>query len=174
MKRILSLLTVILIWGVAQTAFGQFREQPNDFDYTGTIVKEDRNPTANWADRLSMTMSHSYSMSFASVGGQYMNLNMYTNTMKFDLGNKLDARVDLSVAHSPFGPSSFMSPGQTNNGTGAQFFVRNAELNYQISEKASIHLQFQQIPGGLGYSPFLNNGGYYGRSYFDPYNPFYR
>jgi hypothetical protein len=98
---------------------------------------------------------------------------MYTNTMMFDLGKNLTGRVDLSVSHSPFGPSSLYGSNQ-KSGTDAQLFIRNAELNYKISDKASIHLQFRQVPGGFGYgyNPFYGDDMFRPRSAYD--NPFFR
>jgi hypothetical protein len=171
MKRLFSLAIFWILIGSVTAAFGQFRKDvENEYNYTGNVVSQSSYSPNSWADKLNMTMSHSYSMNFASVGGQYQNINMYTNTMLFDMGEKLTGRLDLSVSHSPFGPSTIY--GTPDKGTDAQFFIRNAELNYKISDKASIHLQFRQVPSGLGFNPYFRDPTFYGNR-FDR-NPFYR
>lgn len=161
------LVAVILLLALPQFAEAQFREHsPDEYDYTGEVIqtRDDRYQPGNWADMLNMKMAHSYSMTFSSVGGQYQNLNMYTNTMFFDFSKKLDGRLDVSFAHSPFGNNPLM--GQQQNGLGGEIFIRNAELNYQLSDNASIHVSFQQRP----YSPFgMSRFGSYGNQHMNPW-----
>lgn len=127
-------------------------------DYSGPIVKEhDPSDGANLGNLFNMQMSHSYSVNFMSFGGQYQNLNAYTNTMQFFFTDKLTGRVDLSLMHSPFG-------GNAMNGFDAQkevqFILRNAELNYQLSDNTSLHLQVNQYPQGYGYYPGYGDSRY--------------
>lgn len=116
-------------------------------------------------------MSHSYSMNFGSYGGSYQNVNAYTNTMQFAFTDNLTGRLDVSFLHSPFGGSDFVN---TNNNLNGEIIVRNAELNYKISDNAHIRLQYQQLPSGYGfYNPYIR----FSRSQFDPfftpYGPWY-
>lgn len=153
---------IILFAFISTTAFtaqAQLRDQENKpSDYSGPIVKE-RDPSegANLGNLFNMKMSHSYSVNFMSFGGQYQNLNAYTNTMQFFFTDKLTGRVDLSLIHSPFSSN-------TMNGFDAQqevqFILQNAELNYEISDNASLHLQVNQYPQGYGYYPGYNRYGY--------------
>lgn len=92
-------------------------------------------------------MNHSYEMNIGSFGGNAYNQNFYTNTMHFLFNENLTGRVDLSIAHSPFG-NNFMGENQ-----GPQFFIRNAELNYSFNERTHLSFQFRQIPAGV-YNPF--------------------
>lgn len=113
-------------------------------------------------------MAHSYEMSVGSFGGDVYTQNMYTNTMFLDINDRLNGRVDLAFAHSPFGNAL---PGMNQSG---QIFVRNAELNYALSERTHFSVQFRQIPGGMGYyganrygySPFHSNRF---NSFYNPY-----
>lgn len=158
----ISGLFLLLFLCSASLTYGQFRDQERkNSDYTGSIIKQDPSEGANFSNLFNMQMSHSYSMNFASFGGQYQSLNAYTNTMNFFFTDKLTGEVAFSLLHSPFG-NSFMN---NQNGLGTEFILRNAELNYQLSDKSNISIQFRQMPSyGFGpgyYSPFYRD------SFFD-------
>ncbi|MDZ7716031.1 MAG: hypothetical protein U5J95_07450 [Balneolaceae bacterium] len=148
----------------ASISYGQFRDQETkNSDFTGNVIKQNPAEGANFSNLFNMQMSHSYSMTFASFGGQYQSLNAYTNTMNFFFTDKLTGEVAFSLLHSPFGNSVM-----NNQGTlGTEFILRNAELNYQFGDKSNISIHFSQVPSyGFGpgyYSPFYRN------SYFDQY-----
>lgn len=158
-----SILLLAFIFVGASISYGQFRDQlRKSSDYTGSVIKENPSQGADWSNLFNMTMDHSYSMIFSSFGGQTQNINAYTNTMHFFFSDKLTGRLDVSMLHSPFGNSSFNN--MDNNGIGADIIIRNAELNYQLSEKSNISLHFQQVPsygyGGLYGSPFHRNSAF--------------
>lgn len=154
---------LLLLLGMSSLSQAQLRKDlTSSSDLTGPIIKQqDPSQGANLGNLFNMQMSHSYSMNFASYGGQFQNMNAYTNTMQFFFSEDLTGRVDLQLLHSPFGNNSFM--GNNSTGMDMEFRVRNAELNYQISENSSIKLQFQQVPG-YGFNPWT------GRSYSNPFN----
>lgn len=167
-KIIFSILFFIIFCG-AGIAKAQLREAKVDMsEYRGPVFKkDDPSEGANLSNLFNMTMSHSYSMTFGSVGGRYQNVNMYTNTMRFYFTDKLTGRLDLSLLHSPFGSSRLTGLGANE---GVKFIVRNAELNYQISDNASIHVRYQQLP--YSYRRF---GSGFGRfSTFSPFPPLFR
>lgn len=161
MKKIsLTSFLIVILLLVSSTGYAQLREnQYKSSDYLGNIVKERSGEPGNLGNLFNMTMDHSYSMNFGSVGGQYQNINAYTNTMHFFFTDKMTGRVDLSVLHSPFG-NSYLN--NNANGGEVDFIIRNAELNYQLSEKSHISISFQQVPA-------YNRYGYYNNRY----NPFY-
>lgn len=154
--KTLTFLAVIL-FGTAIIANAQLREdltyQPET--YTTTLSSsQDTGGPGNWMNMLNMSMSHSYSMSFSSIGGQMQNLNAYTNHMFFDVSDRLKAQLDISLLHSPFG-NNYMS--NNSNSFGSQIIVDQARIDYQLSDNASISLQFSQRPSYYGYgaySPF--------------------
>lgn len=168
-------LCLALLLGLSSMSYAQLRQdQGKPTDLMGPVVKkhqqQDRSQGANLGNLFNMTMDQSYSMMFSSFGGQVQNLNVYTNTMHFFFSPKLTGRVDLSVLHSPFG-NSFLSNGKSN-GLDAQFMIQNAELDYQISDKSSISIQFQQLPsygyGMYGTGPWSN--GYYRGPFGSPFH----
>ena len=78
-------------------------------------------------------------------------MNAYTNTMQFNISNRMNGRVDISFLHSPFGGNqNFLGSSNMQN----QVIIRNAELNYKLSDKAFIRIQYQQLPRGFGYNPY--------------------
>lgn len=162
--NISAVLTCLLfIFALSTVANAQLREmQSKSSDYSGPIVKE--NSGGTFSNLFNMEMNHSYSMTFSSMGGQYQNVNAYTNTMHFFFTDDLTGRVDLSLLHSPFGGNSYMN----NNAVGTEFIISNAELNYQISDNSNISIQFRQIPS-YGMNPWslspFNDSIHSGRTY---------
>lgn len=155
MIRTFFLLAVMML-GLTTLTEAQLRKDlVRPGDYTGAIFRTKPAGDGSWADRLNMTMSHSYSMSFGSYGGQYQNLNAYTNHMAFDLSDNMTGYLDVSILHSPFG-GSFLNSG--GNGMGARIIIDRAQLDYQLSPRTSLSIQFSQRPGYYGYyglhSPF--------------------
>lgn len=152
-------LVAVGIFAIHSLSYAQFRDQlPSKYDYTGAVIKKDDH-VGSWANLFNMKMSQSYSMTFSSIGGQYQNINMFTNTMQFMFSDKLTGRLDVSLMHSPFGGS--FSNNLYGNNIGAKIFIRNAELNYQLGPNSHITVQFQQHP----YSMMNPWSGYYGNPY---------
>lgn len=155
----------LLIFGTANAQLRSDLSSP--YDYSGPIINRSAPTVESGLNRFfnSIKMDHSYSMSFSSYGGGYQNVNAYTNTLTFDISPRMDGRVDVSFLHSPFGNN--LAQGQTSFQN--QVIIRNAELNYKISDNATIRFQYQQLPsgyygyGGYGYDPF-------GYSRFGRYN----
>lgn len=160
MKFILLFLS--LTFFSVSIADAQLREDLNrQADYSGAISTDNQPSSNNWMNALNMTMNHSYSMTFSSFGGQMQNINAYTNSMLFDISENLDAQVDVSFLHSPFG-NSYM----TNESLGSRIIIDRARLDYQISDRANISLEFSQRP--YHYSPFGYGGYGYNRGYHSP------
>ena len=161
-----SILFITIILSMVSISDAQLREDLNyGSDYSGVITYEQQpSSPGNWMNMLNMTMNHSYSMTFSSFGGQMQNLNAYTNSMMFDISNNLNAQVDVSFLHSPFG-NSFAG---NNSSLGSRIIVERARLDYKLSENTHISLEFSQRP--YGYSPFSNYGYGFNRGYDSPFN----
>lgn len=144
------------------SAFAQLRgDVSSPYDYRGPIINH---KTVNVQSKLadffnSIHMSHSYSMSFGSAGGSYQSMNAYTNTMQMNINDRMDARVDVSFLHSPFGGSNMYGVSQNS----PRVILSNAELNYRVSDKTFIQLRFQQNPSPYGYGYGYGPGYYYNR-----------
>ncbi len=162
MKKFLSL-TFILFFTVSLSLSAQYRKDvPSRYDLTGPVINTQTASIMMGLNKFfqnNVKMSHSYSMSFGSYGGSYQNVNAYTNTMEIMFTDNLQGRVDVSFLHSPFGGSNFVD---TNNNLGGEVMIRNAELNYQINDNASIHFQYQRLPS-YGYGPYNSPFSRYNR-----------
>ena len=137
-------------------AMSQFRSDlPSPYERTGTITHPaDSEDATNVLGLFDMSMSQSYEMTFGGIGsGQSYNQNIFTNTMHMRFNEDFHGRVDVAMSHSPFGNSP-MGQQQDFN-----VFIRNAELQYDISDNSTIRLQYRQEPAGYGYQ-----GGPFGRS----------
>jgi len=158
------LISLLLVFGFTAIAEAQFRENVSQSsDYTGAVIKTNQtSPVGDFMNLLNMTMDHSYSMTFSSIGGQFQNLNAYTNHMTFGLSEDLTGHLDVSVLHSPFG-NSFMNSNFDN--LGSRIIIDRAQLDYQISPNANLSIQFSQRP--YYYPPFgTYPGSVSGRNYF--------
>lgn len=157
MKKILSISTILVIFALAfaSVAEAQFREdKTKQSEYSGPIIKkEDPSNGSNLGNLFNMQMSHSYSVNMGTMGGQVYNMNAYTNTMRFFFNDQLTGEVNLSLLHSPFGPSNPYSFREQN-----QFDVMfNAQIDYQINDRMNLQLEVNRYPAGYGPYGF---GGY--------------
>jgi hypothetical protein len=169
MKKLL-LTTFIFALLLSTQLSAQLRENlSKSYEFSGPIINNQAPTVQTWLNdffRNNVNISHSYSMNFGAVGGSYQNVNSYTNTVNIAFSEDLTGRVDVSFLHSPFGGSDFVNSDNSLNG---EVIIRNAELNYQISDNAHIRLQYQQMPRSYG---FFNRGyGMFDR--YDRYNPWY-
>lgn len=104
-------------------------------------------------------VGHSYEMSYTSFGGEGLGLGVYTTSLRWQPTDRLAARVDVGVAHTPFGSEGLQQRLGFSQDAPAQVFLRNAELAYRPSENAVIHLQVRQSPFGGYASPYGHGYG---------------
>jgi hypothetical protein len=143
---VLSVSLLFLMMSANLAAAQLINEIPRSGDWTGSIVKTDLNQK-RLLGNVAFNMNHAYEVSFTSFGGQAYNQNMYTNTMLFGFNDRLTGRLDLSMAHSPFGN------GLMTQGNDMRFMVRNAELNYRLGQNSNVSVSFSQMPYGYYGSP---------------------
>lgn len=153
MRMFFSLLCLALMLSVMQPAEAQLRDTANGPAPTALY---DEGASTNLLNTLfsddHFRMSHTYEMSMSRFGGNTASLGMYTNSMMWQFNEQWAARVDVSLAHSPFGGNDMFG-----NQTDAQVFLRNAEVAYRPSENMEFRFQMQQSPHGSYMSPY---GGY--------------
>ncbi len=157
MRYFLPFITLIIVLGTAVPVQAQMRDQVASAQPAPAQLYDSQTPAFTLNKLFSpqhFSMGHSYEMSVGSFGGGSQTLGMYTNTMLFEFSPKLDARVDVSVAHS-FNGSQF-----GNEGHGGQVFIRNAQVNYRPTENMQFHISFRQSPYGMYGHPYGYRGGY--------------
>lgn len=105
-------------------------------------------------DPAKFHMSHSYSMSYFSMGGKGMTQGLYLNTMSYRFSDPLLLKLQFGYAHQPFNAFGRNVP-LVNNG----FFVSGAELIYKPLNNMTVHFQFNRLPNQSYYymNPFLFN-----------------
>lgn len=158
MKKLLLVFGLALTLTIVTTNLGysQFKNIESNPHNKGNIVNQDKGNNGSFFNNWDMQMSHSYSMTFSTFGGETQNINMYTNSMDFYFSDKLTGDLDISFMHSPFG-SNLMQPDQGSAFNG-KVFINNAQINYQLGKNAQISVQFSQNPYGYGY-PYGMRGG---------------
>lgn len=169
MRSLLSLFCLVLLLSLARPAEAQLRDDVRVREAPTQLYAQDSG--INIFDRLfsdeHFRMGHAYEMSFSSFGGQSASLGMYTNSLMWQFNPQLAARVDVSVAHSPFGgAASFQDQSP-------RVFLRNAEIAYRPAENVQLHFQVQQSPygsylGPYGHAPYGYGGGAYGMAFGTP------
>lgn len=168
MRQSLFVVCLILTLGVTAPAQGQLRSDVisedasvrlYDYGQTGFSLNRYFSPAH-------FRMSHSLEFSTGSFGGETSSLGMYTNTMMWQFSQKLAARLDISMAYSPYSDERLQGLTGDNNG---RIFIRNAQVAYRPTENSRIQFSFQQSPYGSYASPYgynrYGNGryGYRGR-----------
>ncbi|MFW5955303.1 MAG: hypothetical protein ACOCSK_01005 [Rhodothermales bacterium] len=155
MRYFLLLFALIVFIGTATPAQAQLRNQVQALTKPASAQLYDASGPGFSLNKLFspqvFTMGHSYEMSVGSYGGASSSLGMYTNTMLWQFSPKLDARVDVSVAHSFTG-------NHMGDNSPAQVFLRNAEINFRPNESTQFHISFRQSPYGTYASPYGSYG----------------
>lgn len=152
MKTVIYSLLLLLFGTISltETAEAQLREDlSRSGNLTGAIYQSTSpgagSAVSNFFNSINMDMGHSYSMTLGSVGGEFRNVNAYTNHMAFGFTENLTGNVDVSFLHSPFGPSA-MGMGMGGQGVGQQIVIDRAQLDYRISPNTHLSIQFSQRP----------------------------
>lgn len=154
-KLFLSLFLLLIAVDIIEAQLRQdLSPYPEEYSATLTHQSSNNSLVGNWMNMLNMSMGHSYSLNFSNFGGRMQNLNAYTNHMRFDISERIDAQVDVSLLHAPFG-NSYLSG---NNDFGAKIIIDQARINYQLSPNTNISIQFSQRPGYYGYNSFGMHG----------------
>ncbi|MBC7185411.1 MAG: hypothetical protein H5U38_00095 [Calditrichaeota bacterium] len=134
---------VVLIWCLlVGAATAQLRQQSQPLD----LAKELRTPaTPRFGGLLGLDpsrlhLSHSYTLSYFSLGGQSFAQGVYLNTIEYAVSQPLQVRLQWGMAHSPlqnFGVGSVLANGP---------FVSAAEIQYRPSSKFSLGVQYRALP----------------------------
>lgn len=101
-----------------------------------------------------LDLSHSYELSYGGGYGGSIGLGVFTSTLRWQPTDRLAGRVDVGVAHSPFGLAGVQSALGFEGSGDARVFLRNAELAYRPTQSSMIHLRVQQSPYGSYAAPY--------------------
>ena len=93
-------------------------------------------------------LSQSYELSYGGGPAGSVGLGVYTSSLRWQPSEKLAGRVDVGVAHSPFGSSGVQSALGFEGAGDVRVFLRNAEVAYRPTESVTLQLRVQQSPYG--------------------------
>ncbi len=160
MKKI-TLLTLILIVLISFStpAMAQYRKDAR-VD-TAPVEVYDENQSFSFRDmfnRNRFQIRNSYELSTGSYGGMGLTTGALTSSVMWRMSNKLHARADVSLLHTPFGTGDFSQALGSDSYN--KLYIRNAELMYKPTANSSLHLSFHQNPGALGYGAGYGGYGY--------------
>ena len=145
---------IVCLFVLPTLAFGQLK-QDGKINMAQALTKPQTLVGLIGLDPGKFSMSHSYSLSFTSFGGQSYNQGLYLNTMMYQLSNPIKMYLQFGVQHQPFGQNEFQSQSKA--------FVAGAGFEYKPSENFKVQFEFSQQPNSF-YSP------YYNRSRFNQIN----
>lgn len=104
-------------------------------------------------DPSKFSMSHSFSMSYFSLGGRGISQGMYLNTMRYEIAPPLMLTVQWGIQNYPYNSLAKDHPVFQSG-----FFLSGAELKYQPTKNIEMRLQYRSMPGlynrSLLYDPF--------------------
>lgn len=160
------ILAVILL---PLAAFGQFKSQsqnalPQEQPQERSASSDTNAPSGFLGlDLANLSMHHSLSFSYMSMGGQSVGINAYTNTLIYKFSPAFQARADISLLYSPF---NNLGPSWQNSVNGLQ--LSNLSLDYKPAKNLNISVSMQRYPYGLapGYG-----SGFGSASSFDETQP---
>jgi len=139
-KKLLTLLFIMLfgLWVVPLQA--QFRNQPTKPNISSVLINPQASLFSGFLNPNKLRMHHTVSMSFGNWAGQSMMLSSYLNTIDCQISEKFWIRANIGIMSSPY------------NTFGQQFYLNKprlfggAQLNYQISDKSKITVEFNSSP----------------------------
>lgn len=106
-----------------------------------------------------LKLSNAYSFSYGSGFGGSVGLGVFTTSLQWQPSQKLAGRVDVGVAHSPFGSDGVQSALGLSDGQ-PRVFLQNAELAYRPTANTLLQLRVSQSPYGAYASPYGAYGSY--------------
>ena len=147
MKKSILILLILLM---PLSVFAQFKSQTTPMSLSDHLKSGQAGSFGILGlDPSRFTMQHSYSMSYASLGGHGFTQGLYLNTMTYQFAMPLTVSLQLGMAHNPF--QSANMPSLMQNG----FFVSGAQVRYKPSKNTVLQFNFQQ-------RPYQTYPGYYG------------
>jgi hypothetical protein len=108
-------------------------------------------------DPSRLNISHSYSMSYWSGGGQSRSVGLYMSTLEYQFCKPLSVRVGLGYLHQPLGFTGVSGPGGE--------FLPNVRLDWRPTDNMQFIIDYRTIPTstydrGYGYgfhSPYYRS-----------------
>jgi len=157
-------LVIVLMILIPVIGFGQLKKDAGKINISNTLEKGNTPISMlGFLDPSKFHMEHSFSVSYAAMGGAGIMMNTYLNTINYKFSDHLEVRTKLGIMSSPY--NSLPNQQYMND---ARFFG-GAEVLYKPGKNTAISLRFESVPAGYFYQQGLyRNYPYYSRpSLFD-------
>lgn len=147
---------MLIITFAPYTVLGQLKSQDKPVQIKTEIIQPNQNSFMGLSifNPSKFSMSHSFSMSFFSVGGKGVSQGLYLNTLSYQIANPLLLRVQWGIQNYPYN-----SLAKNNPAFQSGFFLSGAELQYKPSDKFEMRLQVNNMPN------YMYNNYWYENSY---------
>lgn len=141
-KKILFIIFVFVI--VPAMVLGQLKNQHNPVNVKQEIVKtsNDNFLGLSFIDPSKIRMSHSYSISYFSIGGRSISQSLYLNTINYQISNPLSLKLQWGILNYPHNSLIKDNPVFRNG-----LIFSGAELKYKPSDKFLLKFQYNALPG---------------------------
>ena len=157
MRRIVFTIVIFLI--APALVLAQLKVKDNPINIKNEIVKPAENYFLglSFIDLSKIEMSHSYSISYASIGGNGVSQSLYLNTLKYQISAPLSLSVQWGVRSYPY--NSF---GNDHPAFRSGLFFSGAELKYRPSDKfyMKFRVDTQPLTNYYGYPYRYRNTGF--------------
>lgn len=150
MKKINLVFIILLLPALASA---QLKKQSEPLDLKQELLRplNENNIGLGLIDFSKLSMSHSVSMSYFSMGGQSLSQSMYLNTMNYQVSDPLSVQLQWGVRNFPHNTFGNNAPALQNG-----FFISGAEINYKPSDKFQMKLQYSSQPSRYYYNNYSN------------------
>jgi len=139
MKNIRVITIIILLLPVL--SFGQLKKDIPQTNISHTLNSAIfNNPFIGLLDPSRFNMQHSFSVSYASMGGYGIMMNSYMNTINYKFSDNLFITTKIGLMNSPYSSLPGENPWQDVK------FFGGAELKYLPTENSMIKLRFESTP----------------------------
>ncbi len=148
-----AFLIVLMISLVPYLVFAQLKSQDKPVQIKNEITQpiKDQFFGLSIFDPAKFSMSHSFAMSYFSLGGKGISQGLYLNTMTYQIASPLLLRVQWGIQNFPYNSLAKDHPAFQGG-----FFLSGAELQYKPNDKFEMRLQLNNMPG------YMYNSYYYG------------
>lgn len=124
------------------TLYGQYKSTKNNLFDPSTLIKKPKGLLDTFLDPTRFSMSHSYTLTYQTLGKQGFSQGLYLNTMNYQFSDPLLMQLRIGYLHDPFGQNK----GINNQST---LFLQRAMVQYKPYENMTLRVDYQALPSPL-------------------------
>ncbi len=140
---------LLLSFIVPVLVMAQSEDQQSNIISNSQVFRKPAGFLDSLLDPSKFSMSHSYSLSYFTMGGRSFNQGLYLNTMNYQFSDPLFMQVRIGYVHQPFGMMN------QSNGENGKVFIQRAMIEYKPTENMKLTIDYQAYPNRM-VSPFYN------------------